>query len=110
MPDLNAVVAPRTTRDAAVLNMTFVPTSPDLQINYVFASEEYQEFVDSQFNDVFAFWVNGTANNCATVADPGGRVPVTINTINHLRNTQIYVDNPAAPGRSTRSSTVSPSR
>ena len=76
--------------------MTFVPTSPDLQINYVFASEEYQEFVDSQFNDVFAFWVNGVAlaNNCATVADPGGRVPVTINTINHLRNTQIYVDNP----------------
>lgn len=94
--DLTALVAPRTTRDAAVLNITFVPTSPDLQINYVFASEEYQEFVDSQFNDVFAFWVNGvaTANNCATVADPGGRVPVTINTINHLRNTQIYVDNP----------------
>ena len=94
--DLNAVIAPRTTDDAAVLNMTFVPTSPDLQINYVFASEEYQEFVDSQFNDVFAFWVNGVAlaNNCATVADPGGRVPVTINTINHLRNTQIYVDNP----------------
>ncbi len=96
MPDLDAVIAPRTTDDAAVLNMTFVPTSPDLQINYVFASEEYQEFVDSQFNDVFAFWVNGVAlaNNCATVADPGGRVPVTINTINHLRNTQIYVDNP----------------
>ena len=94
--DLNAVVAPRTTRDAAVLTMTFTPTSPDLQINYVFASEEYQEFVDSQFNDVFAFWVNGVAaaNNCATVADPAGRVPVTINTINHLRNTQIYVDNP----------------
>jgi hypothetical protein len=95
-PDLDAVIAPRTTNDAAVLNITFVPTSPDLQINYVFASEEYQEFVDSQFNDVFAFWVNGVAlaNNCATVADPGGRVPVTINTINHLRNTQIYVDNP----------------
>jgi hypothetical protein len=93
---LDAVVAPDPTNDAAVLEMTFVPTSPDLQINYVFASEEYQEFVDTQFNDVFAFWVNGVsaANNCATVADPGGRVPVTINTINHLRNTQIYVDNP----------------
>ena len=38
---LNALVAPRTTFDAAVLEMTFVPTSPDLQINYVFASEEY---------------------------------------------------------------------
>jgi hypothetical protein len=83
------------TYDAAVLEMTFVPTSPDLQINYVFASEEYQEFVDTSFNDVFAFWVNGV--NCATIANPGGLEPVTINTINHLRNTQIYVDNPS-PG------------
>jgi hypothetical protein len=93
---LDALVTPYDTHDAAVLEMTFVPTNPDLQINYVFASEEYREWVDSQFNDVFAFWVNGVAlaNNCATVADPGGRVPVTINTINHLRNTQIYVDNP----------------
>jgi hypothetical protein len=96
---LDGLVAPYTTRDAAVLEMTFVPTSPDLQINYVFASEEYQEWVDSAFNDVFAFWVNGVNNNnnCATDADPGGRVPVTINTINHLRNTQLYVDNPS-PG------------
>jgi hypothetical protein len=89
---LDAIVAPDTTNDAAVLDITFVPTSPDLEINYVFASEEYQEFVDTSFNDVFAFWVNGV--NCATVANPSGREPVTINTINHLRNTQIYVDNP----------------
>ena len=90
-PDLDAIVG-SDTHDAAVLEMTFVPTSPDLQINYVFASEEYQEFVDSQYNDVFAFWVNGV--NCATIANPGGLEPVTINTINHLRNTQLYVDNP----------------
>ena len=92
MPSSARCVAPRTTLDAAVLQMTFIPTNPDLQINYVFASEEYQEYVDTQFNDVFAFWVNGV--NCATVANPGGLEPVAINTINHLRNTQIYVDNP----------------
>jgi hypothetical protein len=90
-PGLDALVG-SSTRDAAVLDITFVPTSPDLQINYVFASEEYQEYVDSVFNDVFAFWVNGV--NCATIANPGGLEPVTINTINHLRNTQLYVDNP----------------
>lgn len=90
-PGLDALVG-SDTHDAAVLEMTFVPTNPDLQINYVFASEEYQEWVDSEFNDVFAFWVNGV--NCATIANPGGLEPVAINTINHLRNTQLYVDNP----------------
>lgn len=92
-PDLDALVG-GTTRDAAVLNMTFIPTGSDLQINYVFASEEYQEFVNSSFNDVFGFFVNGT--NCATVAEADGTtLPVSINAINHLKNTQIYVDNPS---------------
>ncbi len=90
---LNSLVAPLTTRDAAVLDMTFVPVSTDLQINYVFASEEYREYVDSSFNDVFAFQVNGT--NCATVATTTGTPePVSINTINDHKNEQIYIDNP----------------
>lgn len=90
---LNSIVAPLTTRDAAVLQMTFVPVSTDLQINYVFASEEYREYVDSSFNDVFAFQVNGT--NCGTVATTSGTPePVTINTINDHKNQQLYIDNP----------------
>jgi hypothetical protein len=94
---LNTLVAPRTTRDAAVLEMTFVPVTTDLQINYVFASEEYREYVDSSFNDVFAFQVNGT--NCATVATTSGTPePVTINTINDHKNDQLYIDNPADGG------------
>ena len=52
------------TQDAASLTVDFTPTNPQLAINYVFASEEYEEFVDSEFNDVFAFFVNGV--NCAT--------------------------------------------
>jgi hypothetical protein len=83
-----------TTNDTADLTFTFVPSSADLEINYVFASEEYSEFVDEGFNDVFAFFVNGT--NCATVASTGGPQPVSVDTINHLRNQQIYVDN--SPG------------
>jgi hypothetical protein len=82
------------TEDATALTFTFVPSNADLEINYVFASEEYPEFVDKGFNDVFAFFVNG--NNCATVASSGGPQPVSIDTINHLRNQQIYVDN--SPG------------
>ena len=91
---LNSLVAPRTTRDAAVLEMTFVPVSTDLEINYVFASEEYREYVDSNFNDVFAFQVNGT--NCATVATATTPEPVSINTINDHKNEQIYIDNPSS--------------
>jgi len=95
--DLDALVAPRTTNDAAVLSVTFIPTGPDLEINYVFASEEYQEYVNSSFNDVFGFFVNGT--NCATVAEADGtKLPVSINAINHEKNTQIYVDNPSGSG------------
>ena len=85
--------------------MTFVPTSPDLQINYVFASEEYQEWVDTAFNDVFAFWVNGV--NCATVANPGG---LDAGDDQHDQPPAQHADlrrQPASPGRSTPSSTVS---
>ncbi len=83
--------AGQTTQDAASLTVQFTPTNPQLAINYVFASEEYEEFVDSQFNDVFAFYVNG--ENCALT--PGTSNPITINTINHLRNTLFYIPNEA---------------
>ncbi len=65
------------TNDASVLQFDFVPISGSVLFRYVFGSEEYNEWVHSSFNDVFAFFVNG--NNCATV---GGQ-PVSINTINN---------------------------
>jgi hypothetical protein len=37
-----------------------------MAIQFVFASEEYNEFVDSPFNDVIAIFVNGV--NCANYA------------------------------------------
>jgi hypothetical protein len=67
------------TLDAAVLEFDFVPTTSHVQFSYVFSSEEYNEYVNTQYNDAFAFFVNGT--NCAVVGDPP--VPVTINTINN---------------------------
>lgn len=78
-----------TTQDAASLTVQFTPTNPQLAINYVFASEEYEEFVGSQFNDVFAFFVNGT--NCALT--PGTVNPITINTVNPGSNSLFYVPN-----------------
>lgn len=81
-PDLDALVNGGT-EDAAVLEFDFsvisgLPTV-DLSFQYVFGSEEYNEYVNSPFNDVFGFFVDG--QNCATVGDPA--VPVSINTINN---------------------------
>jgi hypothetical protein len=78
-PDLDALVTPLTTQDATVLEFDFVPAGDTLFFHYVFSSDEYNEFVNSQFNDVFVFLVNGV--NCATVGVEAA--PVTINTVNN---------------------------
>ncbi len=68
------------TSDAAALqfNFTVAPGSDSLFFNYAFASEEYPDFVNSKYNDVFALSVDG--KNIATV--PGTNTPVSINTVN----------------------------
>jgi hypothetical protein len=89
-PQLDLLLpSPQKTHDAAGLTVDFIPTNPQLAINYVFASEEYTEFVDTQFNDVFAFYVNGV--NCAVT--PGTQNPITINTVNDHSNALFYVPN-----------------
>ena len=80
------------TQDAAGLTVNFTPTNPQMAINYVFSSEEYLEWVNTQFNDVFAFYVNGT--NCALT--PGTNNPITVNTINPGSNALFYVPNEPA--------------
>lgn len=94
--DLDEIVAPQTTRDASVLEFDFVPETDQLTFTYVFGSDEYNEFVDSYFNDVFAFYVNG--ENCAVVDTGEGEAPVTINTINNELNSSLYNDNDAEAG------------
>jgi len=71
-----------TTFDASVLDIKFIPTGSSVTFKYVFASKEYPDFVDTSFNDVFGFFVNGTAvsNNKALI--PGTSTPVAINTVN----------------------------
>lgn len=86
---LDAIVKTNQTHDAAILEFDVVTKTPVFMIHYVFGSEEYREFVDHEFNDVFAFFVDGA--NIALL--PGTDQPVTINSVNHLRNTQYYRDN-----------------
>ena len=66
------------TQDASVLTIHFTPTGNQIRFSYVFASEEYNEYVGSEFNDLFAFFVGGT--NYAVL--PGTSTPVAINNVN----------------------------
>jgi len=67
------------TQDAVVLEFDFVATSDAVFFDYVFSSDEYNEYVNQQYNDVFAFYINDV--NCAVVG--GAQEPVSINTINN---------------------------
>jgi Calx-beta domain/RTX calcium-binding nonapeptide repeat (4 copies) len=94
--DLDTIVDPLSTEDAAVLEFDFIPSSSTISFSYVFASEEYPEFVNSNFNDVFAFFLNG--QNIALI--PGTTTPVSINTVN--------AGSSFTPGTGTNSSFFTP--
>ena len=76
--DLDALIPGFWTFDACILEFDFVPQSPTVSLKYVFSSEEYNEFVDSEFNDVFGFFVDGV--NCAKINGSS----TAINNVNSL--------------------------
>jgi gliding motility-associated-like protein len=116
-PDLNAIItsfgASGITNNIAAIEFDFIPSGDSVAFNYVFASEEYNAFVCSQYFDVFGFFISGPGitgpytNNAANIAIvPGTNLPVSMNTINDgisdggnlcppggLNNTAYYVDN-----------------
>ncbi len=77
------------TNDACVLSFDLVPCGDIISFNYVFGSDEYNEFACSSFNDIFAFLISGpnpnggdyTNENIALI--PGSSLPVAINTVNN---------------------------
>jgi len=75
-----------TSYDAVVLQFDFVPNADLIQFDYVFGSEEYPNFVCSNFNDMFAFTITGVTvpmpqTNIALI--PGTATPVSINSVNN---------------------------
>lgn len=79
--------------DICYIEFDFVPMDNSIQFSYQFGSDEYPEYVDSPYNDVFAFIVtdDSTSNNIALI--PGSTVPVSINTVNHKLNQEYFIDN-----------------
>lgn len=83
------------TYDASVIELTIVPNVDTLFFNYIFGSEEYQEYVGSSFNDAFAFLIKGPGYDQVTniALIPGDTLPVAINYLNQTNNNQYYSDN-----------------
>ena len=88
------------TFDKCVLEFDVFVIADTLKFNFVFGSEEYLEYVGTQFNDVFGFFISGPgisgpyANNSRNIAlVPGTFTPITINTVNNTTNSQYYVYN-----------------
>jgi hypothetical protein len=71
----------------------FLVTQPfvnQVNFDYVFASEEYYEYVFSKYNDAFGFFLNGV--NIAKLPDADD-VTVTINNVNHELNSEYFIGN-----------------
>ncbi|HRP00430.1 MAG TPA: choice-of-anchor L domain-containing protein, partial [Flavobacteriales bacterium] len=88
-PDLQQISTTIILRDQAILEFDFVPIGDTVSFRFVFASEEYPEYVCSMWNDVFGFFLSGPgingsfSNNAVNLAlVPGSPVPITINTVN----------------------------
>lgn len=84
------------TYDATIIGFDFTATSENLAFDYVFASEEYPEYVNTSFNDVFAFIIIDpeTREQLNIAFLPRTHQPITVNNVNHLKNTGYYIDNP----------------
>ncbi|MBN8701788.1 MAG: choice-of-anchor L domain-containing protein [Bacteroidetes bacterium] len=99
-PDLGGI-AGNSVFDGCKIEFDITPYCDSLKIRYVYGSEEYPEYVNSGYNDAFAFFVSGAnpsggnyvKENIALT--PGSNSPVTINTINGGSNSSLYVDNTA---------------
>lgn len=91
-PDLDGLIPGFETFDATVLEFDFVGAGGTISFQYVFGSEEYNEFVGSSFNDVFGFFLDG--QNIALI--PGTSTPVSINNVNAQQNSQYYNNNSPA--------------
>jgi len=84
-----AAIAGVPTNDAAILQFDFVPSGDTLKFDYVFGSEEYNEYVNGTVNDVFAFLLSGpnplggNYSNMNIALIPNTTTPVSINTVNN---------------------------
>jgi gliding motility-associated-like protein len=107
-PDL-ALLSGETMFNAAILEFDFIATGPQLNFDFVFASQEYPEWINN-VNDSFGFFLSGAGiagpylNNAKNIAlVPNTTIPVAIDNVNNgfnnsgsnPQNAQYYFNNSA---------------
>ncbi|MDO6479748.1 Hint domain-containing protein [Shimia thalassica] len=85
--EFNAI-AGTSTYDAAYLDVTFIPTGDKMTMQFVFASEEYPEYVNSVYQDFVAVWVNDEL-----VPMDIGNGDVDPGNVNDGENESLFIDN-----------------
>ncbi|AGB49999.1 Ig-like domain-containing protein [Methanomethylovorans hollandica DSM 15978] len=99
---LDGLIPSYNTYDAAILEFDFVPNTSQMTFNYVFGSEEYNEYANTEYNDVFGFFVNGNTTDFNIALLPGitPPTPVSINSVNggyplgtDPKNPEFYINN-----------------
>ena len=90
--------------DVCAIEFDFVATGDTIKFNYVFGSDEYLAWINSQYNDIFGFFLSGPgingpyADNAVNLAEVPGSDPqlaITISSVNNVTNAAYYIDNPA---------------
>jgi gliding motility-associated-like protein len=91
----------KTTWEYTEFEFDIIPQGDTIKFDFVFASEEYEEWVGSQYNDVFGFFISGPGitgdpgagiyHNIALL--PNSSTAVTINNVNQNLNTTRYQNN-----------------
>ncbi len=99
--DLDALGTGINSFDACIVELDVFVATDELVFEYVFASEEYPEFVGGGVNDVFALLISGPGiigevdlngqENMATI--PGTNTEVSIDNVNDGNNWEYYRDN-----------------
>lgn len=105
-PDAIQLAAPSLPYDVVSIEFDFIPTTSQINFNYVFASEEYCSQLGNQTSDAFAFLISGPgisgpfSNNAMNIATlppgstlPGGQNTITVNSINPFVNAHLFNSN-----------------
>ena len=94
--------------DGCVLEFDFTAGGDSISFNYIFGSDEYETWINTQFNDVFAFFLSGPgisgefaspagfpdgAINIAGVPNSDPYLPITISSVNSGTNSEYYINN-----------------
>ncbi|MGB1031879.1 MAG: choice-of-anchor L domain-containing protein, partial [Flavobacteriales bacterium] len=93
--------------DLCILEFDFIATGDTVKFNYAFGSDEYidefgTDYVNTQYNDIFAFFLSGPGisgpydNDAINIAQVPGiepPLPITISSVNQFLNTEFFIGN-----------------